>query len=59
MPDPRMIQLVMSLRGGGVTDARVLGAIERTPRELFVPPRFGDQAFDDRPLPIDCGQTIS
>jgi len=59
MPDPRMIQLVMALRGGGVTDARVLAAIERTPRDLFVPERFGDQAFDDRALPIDCGQTIS
>lgn len=59
LPDPRMIQLVMSLRGGGVTDARVMGAIERTPRHLFVPDRFGDQAYDDRALPIDCGQTIS
>ncbi|MFY0637864.1 protein-L-isoaspartate(D-aspartate) O-methyltransferase [Maricaulis maris] len=59
MPDPRMIQLVMSLRGGGVTDATVMGALERTPRHLFVPQRFGDQAYDDRALPIDCGQTIS
>jgi protein-L-isoaspartate(D-aspartate) O-methyltransferase len=59
MPDPRLIQLVMALRGGGVTDARVLAAIERTPRDLFVPERFSDQAFDDRALPIDCGQTIS
>ncbi|MEA1941492.1 MAG: protein-L-isoaspartate(D-aspartate) O-methyltransferase [Pseudomonadota bacterium] len=59
IPDPRMIQLVMSLRGGGVTDARVMGALERTPRHLFVPDRFGDQAYDDRALPIDCGQTIS
>ena len=59
MPDPRMIQLVMALRGGGVTDARVLAAIERTPRDIFVPERFGDQAVDDRALPIDCGQTIS
>nr|WP_233128308.1 MULTISPECIES: protein-L-isoaspartate(D-aspartate) O-methyltransferase [Maricaulis] len=54
-----MIQLVMSLRGGGVTDATVMGALERTPRHLFVPQRFGDQAYDDRALPIDCGQTIS
>ena len=54
-----MIQLVMALRGGGVTDARVLAAIERTPRDIFVPERFSDQAFDDRALPIDCGQTIS
>ncbi|MDM7983326.1 MAG: protein-L-isoaspartate(D-aspartate) O-methyltransferase [Maricaulis sp.] len=58
-PDPRMIQLVMSLRGGGVTDMAVLAAMERTPREVFVPDRFADQAFDDRALPIDCGQTIS
>ena len=58
-PDPRMIQLVMSLRGVGVTDMAVLAAMERTPREVFVPERFSDQAFDDRPLPIDCGQTIS
>jgi len=59
MPDPRMIQLVMTLRGGGVTDSKVLAAIERTPRDLFVPERFEDQAYDDRALPIDCGQTIS
>lgn len=59
MPDPRMIQLVMTLRGGGVTDSKVLAAIERTPRELFVPERFEDHAYDDRALPIDCGQTIS
>jgi protein-L-isoaspartate(D-aspartate) O-methyltransferase len=59
MPDPRMIQLLMALRGGGVTNATVLGAIEKTPRHVFVPEGFGDQAYDDRPLPIDCGQTIS
>ena len=57
--DPRVIQLVMSLRGSGVTDRHVLGAIERTPRNVFVPERFLDHAFDDRALPIDCGQTIS
>jgi len=57
--DPRVIQLVMSLRGSGVTDRHVLGAIERTPRNVFVPDRFLDHAFDDRALPIDCGQTIS
>ena len=57
--EPRVIQLVMSLRGSGVTDRHVLGAIERTPRNIFVPERFQDRAFDDRALPIDCGQTIS
>jgi protein-L-isoaspartate(D-aspartate) O-methyltransferase len=58
-PDPRIIQLVMTLRGAGVSDRHVLGAIERTPRGLFVPERFSDHAFEDRALPIDCGQTIS
>ncbi|GJL97266.1 MAG: protein-L-isoaspartate O-methyltransferase [Hyphobacterium sp.] len=59
MADARVIQLVMSLRGQGVTDRHVLGAIERTPRNAFVPDRFLDHAFEDRALPIDCGQTIS
>lgn len=59
MPDTRMIQLVMALRRAGVSDKSVLMAVERTPRELFVPQGFADQAFENRPLPIDCGQTIS
>ena len=58
-PDTRMIQLVMALRRAGISDKHVLGAIERTPREQFVPQGFQDQAFENRPLPIDCGQTIS
>src|SRR6185437_14643755 len=40
-------------------DARVLGAIEKTPRELFVPGSFEDQAWENIALPIDSGQTIS
>jgi len=59
LPDTRMIQLVMALRSAGVSDKAVLAAVERTPRELFVPDGFADQAFENRPLPIDCGQTIS
>ena len=57
--DTRVIRLVMGLRSAGVTDKAVLAAIERTPRGAFVPDSFQDQAFDDRALPIDCGQTIS
>ncbi len=53
------IKLIMELRRRGITDQRVLGAMERVPRELFVPHLFSDQAFDDTALPIDCGQTIS
>jgi protein-L-isoaspartate(D-aspartate) O-methyltransferase len=55
----RKIRLLMLLRRSGVTDTSVLGAIERVPRELFVPPAFTDQAYEDRALPIGMGQTIS
>ncbi|PWE16650.1 protein-L-isoaspartate O-methyltransferase [Marinicauda salina] len=58
-PDPRMIQLLMALRRAGVSDKAVLAAVERTPRDKFVADGFLDQAFENRPLPIDCGQTIS
>lgn len=57
--DHRKIQLIMSLRNQGVRDMRVLEAIEKVPRELFVEPSFADQSYADRPLPIPCGQTIS
>ena len=53
------IRLLMSLRRSGVTDHRVLGAVERVPRETFVPPAFHDQAYEDIALPIGLGQTIS
>nr|WP_211113638.1 protein-L-isoaspartate(D-aspartate) O-methyltransferase [Azospirillum endophyticum] len=49
----------MALRGAGVTDTKVLAAIERIPRELFVPEAFQDRAWEDTALPIDLGQTIS
>jgi len=55
----RKIRLLMELRRGGVVDTRVLAAIERTPRELFVPETFQDQAYEDQALPIGRGQTIS
>ena len=57
--DTRMIELVMALRAEGVSDKAVLNAIERTPRDLFVHESFQDRAYEDRALPIDCGQTIS
>lgn len=53
------IRLVMELRGQGITDAKVLGAIERVPREAFVPETFKDQAYENMALPIGSGQTIS
>jgi protein-L-isoaspartate(D-aspartate) O-methyltransferase len=57
--DHRKIQLLMSLRNQGVRDTRVLEAIERVPRELFVEASFADQTYADQALPISCGQTIS
>ncbi len=53
------IRLVMHLRRHGITDTAVLAAIERVPREEFVPELFYDQAYEDRALPIGLGQTIS
>lgn len=52
-------RLMLALRARGVTDPAVLGALEATPRRLFVGAEHLDRAVDDRPLPIECGQTIS
>jgi len=53
------IRLIMELRRQGITDQRVLAAMERVPRERFVPPTFGAEAYENIPLPIAQGQTIS
>ncbi|HTT17527.1 MAG TPA: protein-L-isoaspartate(D-aspartate) O-methyltransferase [Candidatus Sulfotelmatobacter sp.] len=47
------------LRARGVTDDRVLAAMEKVPRHEFAPERYRDQAYADHPLPIGEGQTIS
>jgi protein-L-isoaspartate(D-aspartate) O-methyltransferase len=47
------------LRGRDVVSERVLEAMERVPRELFVPPELRRRAYDDAALPIGEGQTIS
>jgi len=47
------------LRPRGIRDARVLAAMERVPRHLFVPDELSDMAYADGPLPIGGGQTIS
>ena len=58
-PETRMARLILSLRSSGVTDPKVLGVIEKTPRDLFVPELFQDRSWEDSALPIACGQTIS
>ena len=55
----RKIRLVMSLRKAGIQDTDVLGAIERVPREHFIPTVMLDQAYEDIAVPIGLGQTIS
>ena len=57
--EPRQIRLIMELRAEGITDPDVLSAIERTPREKFVPEQFRDRAYENTALPIGEGQTIS
>lgn len=57
--DPKRARLILGLRRAGITDARVLAAIETVPRARFVPDTFLDQAWDNVALPIGYGQTIS
>ena len=57
--EARKIRMIMELRSCGITDTRVLAAIERVPRELFVPEPFLDQAYENVALPIGHGQTLS
>jgi len=47
------------LRARGIEDERVLDAMSRVPRELFVPDELRPRAYDDAALPIGAGQTIS
>jgi protein-L-isoaspartate(D-aspartate) O-methyltransferase len=55
----RKMQFLFTLRSNGVTDKRVLEAMEKIDRRAFVRGLFADRAYDDTPLPITCGQTIS
>jgi protein-L-isoaspartate(D-aspartate) O-methyltransferase len=53
-------QMVQSqLRARGIADERVLAAMLRVPRHEFAPERYREQAYEDHPLPIGEGQTIS
>ena len=53
------MQFLYALRSKGVTDARVLRAVESIDRADFMQGLFSDRAYEDTPLPISCGQTIS
>jgi len=51
--------MVERLRAGGIDDPRVLCAMRALPRELFVPAGLADASYQDEPLDIGFGQTIS
>ena len=53
------MQFLYALRSKGVTDARVLTAMEAIDRGPFIRGLFASRAYEDMPLPIACGQTIS
>jgi len=59
--DPRFqaARLVLALRQAGVTDQPVTEALERTPRDVFAPKAFAEDAWENVELPIDCGQTMT
>lgn len=55
----RRRDLIRQLRREGIVDARVLQALEQTPREAFLPEELSGWAYENRALAIDCEQTIS
>jgi protein-L-isoaspartate(D-aspartate) O-methyltransferase len=55
----RQLMVDEQLRTRDISDRRVLEAMGRIPRHLFVDPRYRGEAYEDYPVPIDEGQTIS
>ncbi|MEP1229833.1 MAG: protein-L-isoaspartate(D-aspartate) O-methyltransferase [Litorimonas sp.] len=59
MIDPGLIDMVMRLRGRGISDNAVLRAIELVPRKYFISAPQSEHAYIECPLPIACGQTMN
>ena len=57
-PEEKM-QFLYAIRSRGITDSRVLNAMEKIDRRNFLKGVFEEKAYQDIPLPIACGQTIS
>jgi len=57
--DRRRAMVADQIIARGILDSRVLGAMREVPREAFVPAELAEFAYEDRPLPIEAGQTIS
>ena len=59
MLEVKKIRLILELRESGISDSKILSAIEKIPREKFIPENFRNQAYDNLALPIGDNQTIS
>jgi len=57
--DVRKIRLTLELREAGISNTKVLSAIEKIPRENFIPKNFRNQSYENIALPIGNNQTIS
>lgn len=57
--EKRKAMIESQIRRRGISDPRLLQALEKVPRHFFVPVRFQKQAYNDEPLPIGFSQTIS
>tara|TARA_B100000686_G_C16768322_1_gene963325 strand:- start:934 stop:1566 length:633 start_codon:yes stop_codon:yes gene_type:complete len=57
--DVRKIRLTLELRESGISNTKVLSAIEKVPRDFFIPDNFKNQAYENIALPIGNNQTIS
>ena len=57
--DPRRRMVRRQIAGRGIADRRVLAAMEKVPREAFLPEALQEFAYEDTPLPIEEGQTMS
>jgi protein-L-isoaspartate(D-aspartate) O-methyltransferase len=55
----RLRMVETQIRNRGVTNLEVLNAMRKVPRHLFIPKEYEDEAYNDYPLPIGYGQTIS
>src|SRR2546430_4984342 len=55
----RHLMVASQLRGRGIRDQRVLDAMARVPRHEFVADEYREQAYEDHPIPIAEGQTVS
>lgn len=57
--NPSLFDMIMRLRGKGISDNNVLRAMESVPRASFVSSEHIDMAYHDKSLPIGCGQSLS